>query len=79
MTCRFIPCLMRTAFVGQETIYQVISVQGRGELRRELTRALRTSATTPMVMISRLERPGLGGGPDTWKGEGLWHPEEVLR
>jgi ABC-type transport system involved in cytochrome c biogenesis ATPase subunit len=21
-----------------------------------------------------VERPGLGGGPDTWKGEGLWHP-----
>src|SRR5690606_38443400 len=21
-----------------------------------------------------VERPGFGGGPDTWKGEGLWHP-----
>src|SRR5690606_35430265 len=21
-----------------------------------------------------MERPGFGGGPDTWKGEGLWHP-----
>ncbi|MFI9556876.1 IS30 family transposase [Nonomuraea endophytica] len=57
--------------VCHETIYQALYVQGRGELRRELTRALRTGRairkprrqaqqrqprySTPMVMIS--ERP----------------------
>jgi transposase, IS30 family len=57
--------------VVHETIYQALYVQGRGELRRELTRALRTGRarriprrqaqtrrprfSTPMVMIS--ERP----------------------
>jgi IS30 family transposase len=57
--------------VAHETIYQALCVQGRGELRRELTRALRTGRTmrrprrqvhqrtprmaAPMVMIS--ERP----------------------
>jgi len=57
--------------VSHETIYQALYVQGRGELRRELTRALRTGRTyrkpqtrpdqrvsrfiEPMVMIS--ERP----------------------
>ena len=57
--------------VATETIYQALYVQGRGELRRELTRALRTGRTcrrprrratqrsnryaTPMVMIS--DRP----------------------
>lgn len=57
--------------VATETIYQALYVQGRGELRRELTRALRTGRAcrrprrrasqrsnryaTPMVMIS--DRP----------------------
>nr|WP_055545436.1 IS30 family transposase [Streptomyces sp. NBRC 110028] len=58
--------------VVHETVYQALYVQGRGELRRELARALRTGRvrrkprrqaqqrqprfSTPMVMIS--ERPG---------------------
>ncbi|TMR27320.1 ATP-binding protein, partial [Actinomadura geliboluensis] len=29
-----------------------------------------------VVLDVGLERPGLGGGPETWKGEGLWHPRE---
>ena len=61
--------------VSHETIYQALYVQGRGELRRELTRALRTGRArriprrhpdqrqprfaAPMVMIS--ERPAEAG------------------
>ena len=61
--------------VSHETIYQALYVQGRGELRRELTRALRTGRarriprrrpdqrqprfTAPMVMIS--QRPAEAG------------------
>lgn len=57
--------------VAHETVYQALYVQGRGELRRELARALRTGRArrkphrqtqqriprfaTPMLMIS--ERP----------------------
>lgn len=29
-----------------------------------------------LAVDEKLERPELGGGPDTWKGEGLWHPRE---
>lgn len=61
--------------VTHETIYQALYVQGRGELRRELTRALRSGRarrkphrqankrqprfSTPMAMIS--ERPAEAG------------------
>ncbi|WP_205719608.1 hypothetical protein, partial [Actinomadura geliboluensis] len=31
---------------------------------------------TKILPIGPVERPGLGGGPETWKGEGLWHPRE---
>ncbi|WP_419723327.1 hypothetical protein [Streptosporangium roseum] len=60
-----------------ETVYQALYVQGRGELRRELARALRTGRvmrkprrlarqrqprySTPMVMIS--ERPAEADDP----------------
>lgn len=59
-----------------ETVYQALYVQGRGELRRELTKVLRTGRarrrphrqaykrqtrfTTPMVMIS--DRPAEAAG-----------------
>jgi transposase, IS30 family len=74
--------ILRRDFPGQpemhvthETIYQAIYVQGRGELRRELARALRTGRarrvprrrdgarqprfTSPMIMIS--DRPAEAG------------------
>jgi hypothetical protein len=62
-------------WVSHETIYQALYVQGRGELRRELARCLRTGRATrrprgcgentgqirDMVMIS--ERPAEAAGP----------------
>ncbi|TDC36219.1 hypothetical protein E1281_39845, partial [Actinomadura sp. KC345] len=46
---------------------------------RAVARAAGVSETTVRKGVFELEdgeveRPGLGGGPDTWKGEGLWHP-----
>ncbi len=86
-----IACRLRQAFpdrpemrVSHETIYKSLYVQGRGELRRELTRCLRTgrAARTPrgqtgnrgripgMVMIS--ERPAEAEDravPGHWEGD----------
>nr|BFD88554.1 hypothetical protein StreXyl84_79550 [Streptomyces sp. Xyl84] len=69
--------------VAHETIYQALYVQGRGELRRELAKALRTGRkphrqaacrqprfATPMVMIS--ERPAEAEDravPGHWEGD----------
>jgi IS30 family transposase len=70
--------------VSHETIYQSLFVQGRGELRRELARCLRTGRTTrkarvgvhrgstiaDMVMIS--ERPAEAADravPGVWEGD----------
>ena len=71
-------------WVSHETIYQTLFVQGRGELRRELTRCLRSGRTTrkpknhldnrghlkDMVMIS--ERPAEVADravPGHWEGD----------
>ena len=69
-------------WVSHETIYQALFVQGRGELRRELARCLRTgeppagpvatrtAATSDMVMIS--ERPAEANDravPGHWEGD----------
>jgi len=63
--------------VSHETIYQSLFVQGRGELRRELTRCLRSGRThrrpqgqANMVMIS--ERPAEADDravPGHWEGD----------
>ncbi|WP_344897578.1 IS30 family transposase, partial [Nonomuraea antimicrobica] len=66
--------------VCHETIYQALYVQGRGELRRELSKALRTGRAmrkprrqaqhTPMVMLS--ERPAEADDravPGHWEGD----------
>jgi IS30 family transposase len=77
--------------VAHETIYQALYVQGRGELRRELTRALRTGRALrkhrrrpdqrqgrfePMVMIS--DRPAEIADravPGHWEGDLLLGPD----
>src|SRR3984957_11313899 len=74
--------------VSRETIYQSLFVQGRGELRRELARHLRTGRTkrksrvgvhrgstiADMVMIS--ERPAEAADravPGHWEGDLVRH------
>ena len=49
--------------VSQETIYQSLFVQGRGELRKELVRCLRSGR--PDAASSAGERPGRAGSR-TW-------------
>ena len=93
-----ISCLLPKLFpdrpemrVAHETIYQALYVQGRGELRRELTRALRTGRARrkprrrpdqrqgrfdPMIMIS--DRPAEIADravPGHWEGDLLLGPD----
>jgi IS30 family transposase len=49
-------------WVGHETIYQALYVQGRGELRRELTRCLRTGRPS----AARVAAATTLGGSRTW-------------
>ncbi len=50
--------------VSAETIYQALFVQGRGELRRELTRCLRSGRTRRLSRAQRRARTDRGGIPD---------------
>ena len=50
--------------VSRETIYQSLYVQGRGALRRELVRHLRTGRA--LRRPRRKERPGSGGSCRAW-------------
>jgi IS30 family transposase len=57
--------------MSHETIYQVLFVQGRGGLRRELARCLRTGRATPAISGAHCKRsirclPGCA--PGHWQG-----------
>ena len=50
--------------VSHETIYKSLFVQGRGELRRELTRCLRTGRAASTPGPNRDAGPNPGHGHD---------------
>ena len=73
-----------TMWVSHETIYKSLYVQGRGELRRELTRCLRTGRTQrrsgprlersgpipdKVMIANRPEEVELRGVPGHWEGD----------